>query len=58
VLGFPPVLFTGLAAGSEATRTYASGPCGEGTYTATADSLNQVTESNELNNVRTAVVIC
>ncbi len=28
------------------------------TYTATADSLNQVTESNELNNVRTAVVIC
>jgi len=39
-------------------RTYASGPCGEGTYTATADSLNQVTESNELNNVRTAVVIC
>ncbi len=58
VLGFPPVLFTGLAAGAEATRTYASGPCGEGTYTATADSLNQVAESNELNNVRTAVVFC
>ena len=58
VLGFPPILLTGLAPGAEATRTYASGPCGEGTYTATADSLNQVAESNELNNVRTAVVIC
>jgi subtilase family serine protease len=57
VVGFSPFSFAGLAAGAEATRTYASG-CSEGTYEARADYLNQVAESNEANNTRIINVIC
>jgi hypothetical protein len=50
VAGFGTFDFSGLAAGESATRTYSSG-C-NGTSEARADSLNQVEESDESNNVR------
>jgi hypothetical protein len=50
VHGFGTFDFSGLAAGESATRTYSSG-C-NGTSEARADSLNQVEETDESNNVR------
>jgi hypothetical protein len=47
----------GLAPGESATRTYASG-CRAGTHEVRADSLFEVDESNESNNVATTDVIC
>ena len=47
----------GLAPGESATRTFASG-CSGGHYEADADSLNEVAESDETNNVATADIIC
>lgn len=59
VAGFmPPVRLTeGLAAGASETRTFGSG-CFAGDYTATADSLEEVAESSEVNNTKTITVFC
>ncbi len=60
VNGYTPVRFTsGLAVGaSEKKRFNFSGDCG-GIYRATADSLNEVAESNETNNQReTDNIVC
>ena len=43
------VRIDGLTAGASATRSYSAGPCG-GTYTAHADALGEVAESDETNN--------
>jgi subtilase family serine protease len=50
VSGSPDFSFSGLAAGASETRSL---PCSEFDRTATADSKDQVKESDETNNSRT-----
>jgi hypothetical protein len=52
VTGRDTVRFAGLAAGATATMSYDSHSC-DGTWSAVADSLNEVPESNESNNTKT-----
>lgn len=57
-VGFPPAIqISGLAAGESATRTYANG-CAAGKHEVRADSLFQVDESDETNNVISTDVFC
>lgn len=52
------VAIPSLAPGASATRTWREGGCPEGNWTATADFLGQVNESNESNNGKSLEVIC
>lgn len=53
----PPLSFSGLAAGASETRVF-SEPCVNETKVATVDSLNEVDEANEGNNISSFDQIC
>ena len=55
--GLGTVTIPGLAAGASIARTWVRNFC-EGTHSATADSANQVAETDETNNVSTFFAIC
>ena len=57
VIGFPPVAIGGLAAGAVGDAHVHVGMLG-GFREARADYLNQVVESNEINNTRSIDPIC
>lgn len=56
IAGFTPVALSGLAAGATATRAFGSGCYTQ--YHGTVDSLSQVQESDEANNVMDHTMFC
>lgn len=55
--GFGSFRIAGLAVGQQVTREYTN-RCAEGTREARADSLNEIDELDETNNVARAQIIC
>jgi hypothetical protein len=56
--GFASFQFSGLSAGESESRTYATDGCQPTTHEIRADSLSEVNESDETNNVASLDVIC